>query len=197
MVRITGGIHRGHRVQVPVGHDVRPTTGRVREAVFSILADRLPGAWVWDLFAGSGLLGLEALSRGARDAAFVDLNPVACATIRHNVGRLRCHDQATVIQGSAIHGATLAAIEDFFQHRQNHGDKRSSIVFLDPPYHHGLIPDTLSALEAVPCIISGSLAVAEHEAGMPLKDFSAWEPLQYRSYGDTRISIFVKTDGKK
>ncbi|MBF0414621.1 MAG: 16S rRNA (guanine(966)-N(2))-methyltransferase RsmD [Magnetococcales bacterium] len=196
MVRISGGQHRGHVVQVPVGHDVRPTTGRVREAVFSILGERLSGAWIWDLFAGSGLLGLEALSRGAAKAAFVDLSPVACTTVQHNVGRLRWQDLATVIQGSAIHDATLTRIEHFFQCRHQ-GEKNSSIVFLDPPYHRNLIPETLSALEAVSCIIPGSLAVVEHEAGASLKDFSAWEPLQYRSYGDTRISIFVKTDGKK
>ncbi|MBF0421862.1 MAG: 16S rRNA (guanine(966)-N(2))-methyltransferase RsmD [Magnetococcales bacterium] len=197
MVRITGGTHRGVTIQVPVGGGVRPTTGRVREAVFNMLGDRVTGAWILDLFAGSGLLGLEALSRGAESAAFVDSNPIACQVVQANIDRLRYNDDVMVIPGSAIHGTTLGAVETFFARRRKGSEKQTSIIFLDPPYNCHFMPDLLTTLGRLRFVIPGSLVVAEHGLGIHFNDFSVWKPLQYRRYGDTRISIFAKTDGKE
>ncbi|HIJ82886.1 MAG: N6-adenine-specific methylase [Magnetococcales bacterium] len=197
MVRITGGTHRGQIVHVPANGDVRPTAGRVREAVFNILGSRLPGAWVVDLFAGSGLLGLEAISRGAKFVAFVDSNPTAFKMIQQNVNRLQLAHHATVIKGSVPHPSTLTAIEKLFHRDSITPDIPLAIVFMDPPYGQNLIPETLTAIGNSNFAVSGTLAVAEHEAGMQFEGFSSWEPLQYRRYGDTRISIFKKIGREK
>lgn len=196
MVRVTGGIYRGQMILVPDDHDVRPTTGRVREAVFNILGGQLSGAWILDLFAGSGLLGLEALSRGAESVTFVDSSPSACAIIQQNCDRLHCTHQTTVIKGSLTQAATLKKLQTLFQQKYQQSDKRLGIIFLDPPYGHGLVPEVLSSIGKFTFANPGTLAVAEHEALAQLKDCTSWEPLQYRRYGDTRISIFSMIGGK-
>lgn len=196
MIRVSGGIHRGQRIYVPDDPDVRPTTGRVREAVFNILGGQLSGAWVLDLFAGSGLLGLEALSRGAEFAVFVDSNPSACAIIRQNCDRLRCTHQTAVIQGALPQTATLTKLQTLLQQKYQQSDKRLGLIFLDPPYGRGFVPEVLSNIGKFIFVNPGTLAVAEHEAGASLKDCTSWEPLQYRRYGDTRISIFSMIGGK-
>lgn len=192
MVRITGGTHRGQVVHVPLHGDVRPTTGRVREAIFNMLGPRLPEAWVLDLFAGSGLLGLEAMSRGARFAAFVDSNPAVVKTINGNIDKMRLAPDTTVIHGSVINPSTHDHIEKIFNQRQFHGDKQLGIIFMDPPYGFDLVAETLSLLEKSKYAVPGTLAVAEHESGAQLQGASSWEPLQYRRYGDTRISVFQR-----
>jgi len=150
-----------------------------------------------DLFAGSGLMGMEALSRGAGFAVFVDHHPTVCQAIQQNIDRMQWTNSALVIRGSVPRGTTLARIESLFhQWSAQHGD-RSAIIFMDPPYGRNLVGQTLSALGQCRFIVPGTLVVAEHEDGTIFDDLSSWEPLQYRRYGDTRISIFAKIAGKE
>ncbi|MGH2873993.1 MAG: RsmD family RNA methyltransferase, partial [Solirubrobacteraceae bacterium] len=96
-MRVVAGTHRGHPLKAPRGGRTRPTSDRVREALFSILGDAVPDAEVLDLFAGSGALGIEALSRGAARATFVERSPAALAAIAANLAALRLHDRSQVV----------------------------------------------------------------------------------------------------
>jgi 16S rRNA (guanine966-N2)-methyltransferase len=121
-VRIVGGRWRGTRLPVAAAEGFRPTPDRVRETLFNWLQPVLPGARVLDLFAGSGALGLEALSRGAREALLVERDPALAAALRQSVERLHAATEATVVQADAL----------AFLRAPLHG--RFDIVFLDPPF---------------------------------------------------------------
>jgi len=134
-VRIIGGRWRGTRLAVPDLAGLRPTSDRVRETLFNWLQPVLPGATVLDLFAGSGALGLEAVSRGAAHALLVERDPVQATGLREAVGRLQAHDQVQVVQDDALRWLAGQA-----------GQPGYRIAFLDPPFDAGL---WVAALEAV------------------------------------------------
>lgn len=168
--------------------------GRVREAVFSMLAPHIPGAVILDLFAGCGLLGLEALSRGAHSAFFVDVAPKAVQTIQKNV--ILCHqeDKCVTLRGSAMHPRTLETLQQ--RATQHHGThKPFDLVFIDPPYGRGWVADTLQVLAQQATTEARFLAphaviVTEQEAAAEPVASSAWHRLQNRRYGDTRIVLW-------
>ena len=171
-LRITGGELGGRRIQAPKGGKLRPTTERVREAVFSILGD-VSGARVLDLFCGSGALAIEALSRGADEATLVDTHP---RTARENVERLGLGDRTSVVRADALR----------FLRRVRDGSY--DLVLCDPPYR---LADRLTA-ELDP-LIRGVLA----EEGRVMTESSPDNPLEMtlpltteRAYGDTLIRIY-------
>jgi 16S rRNA (guanine966-N2)-methyltransferase len=172
-MRIVAGAWRGRRLTAPAGRDTRPTSDRVREAVFSILGP-LDGAAVLDLFAGSGALGLEALSRGAQRATFVERAPAALAAIRANVAALgatadvRARDVGAYLRDASSAGGPY------------------DLVFLDPPYRDaaGLAP----VLSLVPLLADGARVVSESDRREPLA-LPELEVLDQRRYGDTMIRI--------
>src|SRR5579872_7217688 len=134
-MRIIAGTHKGRRLEAPADQAIRPTADRVREALFSILAHRLEGfagRRVLDAFAGSGALGLEALSRGAESAVFMDRDRAALALCRRNAGTLQSSDRAQFLLSDAT--------------KPPHSDHRCDLILLDPPYGKGLGEKALSAL---------------------------------------------------
>lgn len=133
-MRVITGSARGRQLITLEGTDVRPTTDRVKEAIFSIIQFEIPGAKVLDLFAGSGQLGIEALSRGANLCVFVDQSRKAHEVQKINLKNTGLMTGARVVLNS--HLSFLAGSRDQFD-----------IVLLDPPYHQGMIPDTLEALQ--------------------------------------------------
>jgi len=174
-MRVIAGRYKGHRLQAPPGRDTRPTSDRVREALFSILGARVEGARVLDLFAGSGALGIEALSRGAREATFVDSAAAAVRAIAANLEAVGA--EATVVRAEArrfLGGASRSA-------------RQYDLVFLDPPYRLAapLGRDLPAAFAAV--LAPEAVVIAESDRRAPLKiDL----PLQdERRYGDTLIRI--------
>jgi 16S rRNA (guanine966-N2)-methyltransferase len=174
-MRVIAGEWRGRPLQAPPGAATRPTSDRVREALFSILAARVPGARVLDLFAGSGALGIEALSRGAESATFVDAAAPAVAAVRANLGALG--GEGEVRRADALR--FLAAARG--------GGAQYDLVFLDPPYRQAerLAPALSEALPAV--LAPGAVAVAESDRRAPL---ALTLPLHdERRYGDTLIRI--------
>jgi 16S rRNA (guanine966-N2)-methyltransferase len=176
-LRIVAGAWGGRRLQAPPGRATRPTGDRVREALFSILGPRVDGARVLDLFAGSGALGLEALSRGAAAATFVDTAPAAIAAVRANAEALGA--VADVQRGDARAYLRTASA----RHRQY------DLVFLDPPYRMaGRLGSELSA--ALPAVLApGALVVVESDRRAPL---ALDLPLEdERRYGDTLIRLHV------
>jgi 16S rRNA (guanine966-N2)-methyltransferase len=174
-VRVVAGSFGGRRLVVPPGASTRPTADRVREALFSVLGDRVAGAGVLDLFAGSGALGLEALSRGAASATFVDRDPAAIRAVRANLDALGI--AATVRRADArafLRTASSAACA-------------YDVVFLDPPYKQAeRLGEELSV--TLPAVLApGAVVVAESDRRSPLLLDLAL--LDERRYGDTLIRI--------
>ena len=169
-MRIVAGTHGGRRIAAPKGRDVRPTSDRVREALFSVLGARVHGARVLDLFAGTGALGLEALSRGAAVAVFVDRDTTA---VRANLDALGFDADVHRRDALAYLRATAA---------------RFDLVFLDPPYREArsLGPKLADTLPAV--LAPGALVVSESDRRDPL-DLPGLETLDERRYGDTLIRL--------
>lgn len=173
---MVGGRFGGRTLSAPRGRATRPTPERVREALFSILVS-VDGARVLDLFAGSGALGIEALSRGAADATFVDSSAAAIAVIRRNLQELGIDAEVRRQSASAFVGGAR-------------GDARQyDLVFLDPPYRHAttLGPELSTAL--TPVLAAGARVVAESDRRAPL-ELEGLERLDERRYGDTLIRIY-------
>ena len=179
-MRIIAGQFRG-RVLASVGKGdkaahLRPTTDRVRESLFSVLThlDVIDGARVLDLFAGTGALGLEALSRGAAHVTFVDDGRVATGLIRQNVALTNCAGQTTLIKRDATRlGACPGAPFD--------------LVFLDPPYGQGLGTRALEVALAGGWLADDALVVLEE--GTPMQAPAGFEVLSTRKYGDTHVTM--------
>ncbi len=172
-VRIIGGRWRNTRLPVADLPGLRPTGDRVRETLFNWLMPKLPGARVLDLFAGSGVLGLEAVSRGAAGAVLVERDPGQAARLREAVGKLDATAQVEVVQGDALAwlpGAPAAAFD---------------IAFLDPPFAAGLLPAALPAL--VPHLAPGAWVYVEAPAE-PAALPAGWTP--YRQ-GRTRETCYT------
>lgn len=170
-MRIVAGRWRGRRIQAPPGDQVRPTADRVREAWLSIVQLDLPDARVLDLFSGSGALGLEALSRGARHVEFVEANPKPFRALEDNLRTLGVPEgEARVHRGDAIRFA------------EGLGERAYDVCFADPPYHRGLAARLAGIwLEAPFARVLG----IEHEAGAELPG----EPTT-RRYGGTSLSFY-------
>ncbi|MCB1209472.1 MAG: 16S rRNA (guanine(966)-N(2))-methyltransferase RsmD [Verrucomicrobiales bacterium] len=182
-MRIIAGTAGGIPIKVPP--DItRPTTDRVREALFSMLGDIVVDARVLDLYAGSGSLGLEALSRGATHATFVDQNRIACSIITENLRKARLTESATVKQ------APVARALEHLRHTASQFD----LVFADPPYAEkaGATDDPAFGLlddeDLLPLMAAGSTIVLECRAGKSRAPSpERWNLLRDRDYGGTRI----------
>jgi 16S rRNA (guanine966-N2)-methyltransferase len=174
-VRVIAGSARGTRL-APVPRGTRPLSDRAREGLFSSIADAVPGARCADLFAGTGAVGIEALSRGAAACLFVDSSPAAVRTIRQNLERTHLADTAQVVQGDVARSLDRA-------------DGSFDLVFLDPPYAHP--PEALARdLAAVAPAASGGTIVLTRPREtstdvIPLH----WRVVRLLDYGDTRILI--------
>ena len=154
-MRIIGGAWRGRRLVAPHGEATRPTADRMRQALFDRImhapwaASALADALVLDAFAGTGALGLEALSRGAARAVFIERDTAAVAALRANIAACRAEVRCAVLQASALAPPRGEAC---------------GLVFLDPPYGEGLVPRAVASLDAAGWIARGSLIIAETEA---------------------------------
>jgi 16S rRNA (guanine966-N2)-methyltransferase len=178
-MRIIGGTHRGRRLAAPKG-PTRPTTDRTREAVFNLLQSRadLRGARVLDLFAGSGALGLEALSRGAAEAVFVEKAGGALGVIRENAAALGFGPRARIVRADALRWLERGEGNPF------------DLAFADPPYAlDGLVrlPDLV-----LPHLVPGGLLVLEHGGGDGFEAHPMYE--MSRAYGQTVVSVFRAVD---
>lgn len=182
-MRIIAGDFRGRRLHPPKSDRIRPTIDRVREAIFNIIAAEIPEARVLDLFAGTGAMGLEALSRGAALSVFVDQGSEAVRLIRENIKLCGAEDRSQILQEPV-----LSAV----RHLAGRGE-RFDLIFMDPPYGKGLIEKALEILDTV--AHTDTLIVAEHH----VKDEAPtnpgiWTKERERRYGDTMISIYVSRE---
>lgn len=159
---------------------MRPTSDRVRESVFGILGSRVEGAGVLDLFAGTGALGLEALSRGARSAVLVEQDPAAFSVLRRNVETLRAEEAETLQMD----------YRRALRHLKARG-RRFRLVFLDPPYGKGLASRAAGEMASCGVAEPGATVVVEEaarEAVPPMPP--GWNIADDRRYGDTRVIFF-------
>lgn len=190
MLKITGGSLRGRLLTLPEDDRVRPTTARMRETLFSMLGTRVEGAWVLDLFAGGGTLGIEALSRGARGALFVERDEAVVALIRKNLLSLGLEARAEVrrdtVPGTGIvESIRRAALSRFA------GWPGFDLVFMDPPYHSGLLAPTLAMVANATLLAPDAVAVAEHETLAVAKGVApAWRPMHNRRQGESQVSFW-------
>lgn len=191
-IRITAGEWRGRQLKVPRG-DVRPAQDRVRLAVFSSLADRVSGARVLDLFAGTGAYGLEALSRGAAAATWVENNHRVLAVLRENVASLCGPDSpggrsAVVVPADALRFLARSG-----------SDAPYDLIFADPPYDRdgSWLKKILSALAGRSILRSNGLLVMEQSAHVPAVSQEGWQQLKRRVYGETQIDYIALTGNGK
>src|SRR4051812_294258 len=176
-MRVIAGRHKGRRLIAPKGAKTRPTSDRVREALFSILGERVQGAAVLDLFAGSGALGIEALSRGAAAATFVDDDPAAIAALTRNL---------EAIEG----GEAIKADARRHLRQAREAGRQYDLVFLDPPYRHAQALGRELAETVAGVLAPAGLAISESDRRAPL-DLPPLRVLDERRYGDTLIRIHV------
>lgn len=181
-MRIVAGKFRGRVLATPEDMAVRPTSDRVREALFNILTHGIDdfaveGAAVIDLFAGTGALGLEALSRGARNCIFVDMEAAARALLRTNIERLGVMGVARIYRRDAT------ALGEAGRREQH------DLAFLDPPYGKGLGGRALIALTEGGWLNAGAIVVVEERTGTRVEWPSCCHVLEVREWGDTKVEI--------
>ena len=184
-LRIGGGAFNGRRLHSVPGQLVRPTSGRVRQALFNMLRPVMRDAIFVDLFAGAGCVGLEALSHGAAQAYFVEQDRRAAATLRRNIEVCAVGDRAVLLAAAlpqAVHRLPASLQAD--------------ILFLDPPYASDLAEQTLAALESRPLLAPHGLVVWQHAARHPVPQEILGRRCRQaqRRYGDTQVSIFALDD---
>lgn len=179
-MRVIAGSAKGRKLQTLEGMDVRPTTDKVKEAIFSAIQFDLYDAAVLDLFAGSGQMGIEAISRGAGNAVFVDMSARSLSVVRSNLAAVDMQDRSMCYQADG---------RDFLRTDRN----RYHIAFLDPPYNKGLIEDVLPLL----CdrMVAGGKVVCEHENELVLPDNvgSLSVKKRYR-YGKINVTIYINQE---
>ena len=181
-MRVIGGSLKGRKLATIRGRIIRPTADRLREAIFNILADRVEKAVVLDLFAGTGALGIEALSRGAQSAVFVDKSKSALAVLKKNIRYCAVQENATIIKWDIL--KNLKCIKSF--------DPAFDLVFLDPPYNKDCIKPVLNTLYRNGALEKGACLVIEHSDTEPVpRELPVFNITDERRYGRTLVSFLL------
>ena len=179
-MRVITGTARGISLKTPEGMATRPTADRVKEAMFSIIHFEVPGADVLDLFGGTGQLGIEALSRGAKSALFVDAGEPACRLIKENLKRTKLEGQGRVVRSDYL--AYLDRCRDQFD-----------VILLDPPYAEVFLENALKKITEIDILRTGGIIVAERPLGKDLAwDYPGYERSRDYKYGKTLLTIYRK-----
>lgn len=179
-MRIITGCARGAKLDTLDGTDTRPTAERVKEAIFSMIQFELEGRTVLDLFAGSGQMGLEALSRGAEKATFVDNNPQAVQIVKQNAKHTRLFEKSVVLNS------------DFRSYiRGNKGKEKFDIIFLDPPYQMKVLPEIVEKLTEAEMVRDNGIIVCESDDPTPVS-CEGYSERRHARYGRIYITVLVK-----
>ena len=173
-LRVSGGEARGRRLKSP--RNIRPTQGIVRQAMFNIVALLIADAHVLDLFAGSGAIGIEALSRGAAHVTFVDREPRGLAILRQNLDALGLKERARVVRGDVVRWLETSPEEV----------KQATFIFLDPPYDDSVLDRALKVLDRE---VESATVVAEHSRRQELPHLTRLLVDRRRRYGDTVVTV--------
>ena len=179
-MRVIAGKARGVQLKTPEGMQTRPTADRVKEAMFSILQFDLPGTRVLDLFGGTGQLGIEALSRGAKSAVFVDAGEKACTLIKENLKRCKLENDAKVVRS------------DYMQYLERCRET-FDIVLLDPPYAELFLENAIKKLSEIDILESGAIIVAERPVEKELSlEIPGFNRSKDYKYGNTLLTLYRK-----
>ena len=179
-MRVIAGKAKGIQLNTPQGMLTRPTTDRVKEALFSIIQFELPGAKVLDLFGGTGQLGIEALSRGASKAVFVDARREACQLIGANLKKTHLESEASVVQSDYLE--YLNRCKETFQ-----------IILLDPPYAEVFLDNAIKRITEIDILQSGGIIVAERPLGKELPwEFEGYTRSKDYKYGKIILTLYRK-----
>ena len=179
-MRVITGKARGVQLKTPEGMQTRPTADRVKEALFSIINFDIPGAKVLDLFGGTGQLGIEALSRGAQSAVFVDAREDACKLIRENLKRTKLEQDGRVVRSDYL---------DYLKRCK----EQYSIIFLDPPYAEVFLENALKQITEIDILQSDGIIVTERPLGKELPwEFDGFTRSKDYKYGKTLLTIYRK-----
>lgn len=184
-MRVIAGKARSLKLKVPEGEGTRPTTDRIKETLFNILQGDIPGCVFVDLFAGSGGVGIEALSRGARHAWFVENNKEAISCISSNLSFTKLAERATLLKGDVF--STLSLIHE----------KEADIIFIDPPYQAGYEEMLFDALKKMPYVTENTLLILEAERNKAL-DFlenKCFQIVREKNY-KTNKHVFIKKNAE-
>ena len=177
-MRVITGKARGVQLKTPDGMTTRPTTDRVKEALFSIIQFEIPTARVLDLFGGTGQLGIEALSRGAKSAVFVDAGEPACRLIREKLKRTKLENEAKVVRSDYL---------DYLKRCREKFD----IIFLDPPYAEVFLENSLKCITEIDILQTGGIIVTERPVGKELPwDFEGFTRSKDYKYGNAVLTIY-------
>jgi len=182
-MRVITGKARGIQLKTPQGRQTRPTADRVKEAMFSIVHFDVPGAQVLDLFGGTGQLGIEAISRGAKHCTFVDESDQACSLIRENLKRTHLESQAAVIRSDYL--SFLKNCRETFD-----------LILLDPPYAEVFLENALKCITEIDILQSGGIIIAERPVGKELPwSFPGYTRSKDYKYGTVLLTLYRKDDG--
>ena len=180
-MRVISGSARGRRLKELPGMDTRPTTDQVKESIFNIIQFDVEGRRVLDLFAGTGQMGIEALSRGAAHATFVDLAPAAAKIVRENVELTRFTDVSKVVQ-SDWRGFLSSCREKF------------DLIFLDPPYKTDMLENAMQAIAAIDILSEHGIMICESPLDKKLPDLAApYEKGKEYRYGKIKVTLYRRT----
>ncbi len=181
-MRIISGTSRGRKLVTPRNRSLRPTSDRVKESIFNILGGEIEGKLVLDLFSGTGNLGIEALSRGAKKVVFVEKGRPALGLIQRNVAQFGFEDRSEVLPIDA--NRAIGILEQ--------RGRTFDLIFMDPPYEKGLIEETLLQLNSHPIYHRDSLLVIEHHRRELLSPVpQGWDLVRQRRMGETVISFLA------
>lgn len=182
-MRIIAGIARGTRLKMVPGKHVRPTADRVKESLFQVIGPFFDGGWVLDLFAGTGALGLEALSRGAERAIFIDQSRISLDTVLSNVEATGMKDRVEIYRRDARAACRVLSKRGL----------RFRLIFLDPPYHENLLLPVLTLIGGSDLLTEDGIVAAEYPSRESLpKRIGALVETRRLTYGDTTISLFQR-----
>ena len=179
-MRIVGGKFKGRKLRSVRGTRTRPTADRTREAIFNIIAFQLQDVRVLDLFAGTGALGIEALSRGAQSAVFIDISKPSLSILRENLAGLCVESSTRIIRWDIT--ANLNCLLSM--------PRAFDLIFMDPPYNQNLIMPALGHLHASQSLDSDALVIVEHSSREPVEpDRLPFDIVDRRQYGKTLVSF--------
>lgn len=180
-MRVIAGIAKGHKLKSPRNLAIRPTSDRVKESIFNIIQNKVNESVVVDLFAGTGNLGIESLSRGARKVFFIDQSKYSIAIIKENLENVKLMAGAEVMHLDAIAAIKKLAIQNV----------KADLIFMDPPYFKGLIEPTLENIATYGLLNEGGLVVVEHDKGVAISDtIKHLTKFRRNQYGNTSISFY-------
>lgn len=186
-MRVIAGSAKGIPLKTIASRSTRPTIDRIKENLFNIIRDFIPGAKVVDFFSGSGALCIESLSRGANQAILIEANPKAVEVIQHNLNKTRLNDRAQIWQG------------DFRRYIHQLVDAGPfGIIFIDPPHRSGLGEEALQLINRYHLLENDGIIIGEHHADEDYGDFvSGFERVRRVTYGNTAISIYMKDESNQ